>query len=151
MVDVNADLYELAYGTTPSVKTASNLNRGRRRVLFDTSFTGAADGDDILFGKLATGAVIHNFRILAADLGTGTTLQIIARTDNVAQDEIVVCEAFSTDGASVNIPVAEDLDHLPAAMNPAGDPYHGERTVLLRVAGGAVAGIIKVWLEYTVD
>lgn len=151
MVDVNADLYELAYGTTPSVKTASNLNRGRRRVLFDTFVTGAADGDDVLFGKLATGAVIHDFRVIHEDLGAGTSLQIIARTDNVAQDEIVVCEPFITVSEGVAIPIALDLLHLPAAMNPAGDPYNGERTVLLRVSGGAVTGIVKIWLEYTVD
>lgn len=150
MVDVNAVNYGDNYASTPSVKTASSLGYGRRRVTYDTIIaTGEVIGDDILIGKLATGAQIHDFKVITEALGASSTLQLFTRTDNTAQVETEVSEAMATDTAAVHVPEALDIDKLPTDLG-ASD-YNGVSTILLKVAGGTVTGTIKVWLEYSVD
>lgn len=146
MADVNGVNYDSTFGSTPAGKVASNLNEGRRRVLHDTyEASAAAAGTDVLLGKLKEGAVIHSWRVIADDLGTGVTFQLATRDDDDGSTENTFSQALDVaTAASANVPAAADIDELPLTVDE-------DVTVIGKIAGGEATGTIKVWIEYSVD
>ena len=146
MADVQAVNYALTYGATPNGKTASNLNGGRMRVLYD-SYTTAADvaGTDILIGKFGDGVVIHDWVVNSADLGTAVTAQLATRDTDTAATENTFSQAIDVaTAASVNRPVAADLAELPLSVDEGTE-------VIVKIAGGTATGLIKVQIFYSIS
>lgn len=146
MVDVNAINYEEAY--VDNGKIGSNMNRGTHRVLYDT-YVAAADAiaTDILIGRTWTSNQIHSFRVITAALGASSTLQLFLRTREQTPQEVAISEAFDTSSAGAHIPVAADIANLPTSVLN----HSGEKDILLRVAGGAITGQIKAWIDLVND
>lgn len=145
MADVQAVNYAATYGATPIGKVASNVNRGRMRVLHDTyEAAAAADGTEILLGKLTEGAVIHDFLVLTDDLGTSTTLTLAVRDDDDGT-ETAFSPDIDTDGAAtVTRPAAADIGRMPVVVDE-------DVTLIAQIGGGAATGTIEVTIFYTVD
>ena len=146
MADIQATNYAATFGSTPEGKVAANVNAGRVRVLYDTvELSAASIGDDILIGKLYDGAVIHDWVVLADDLGTGVTLQLATRDDDSAATENTFSQALDVaSAASVNRPAAADIDELPLSVDETV-------TVIGKIAGGAATGTVKVQIFYSVS
>lgn len=146
MADVQAVNYAATYGSVPVGKTASNVNGGRMRVLYDT-FVAAANvaGTDILIGKFGDGVVIHDWIVNSADLGTSVTLQLATRDTDAAATENTFSQALDVaSAASINRPEAADLPELPLAVDENTE-------VIAKIAGGTATGIIKIQIFYSIS
>jgi len=144
MADVSAVNYTLNFDTNPPAKVPSNVQGGRRRVLYD-SYEAVAlpDGDVIQFGKLGDGAVIHDFHVMNDALGAGTTIQLATRADAPAATEVDFSQAIDTSTAGSERPDALDIDDLPVEIS---EPV----TVIAKLVGGNATGTLKVWIEYSI-